>query len=252
MLSRLLEANSINLSGTLVSPEFHTLLYAKVVLTANGLAQEDSRLDFVQQTGFSDAQSQEIIQQMESALPTLDALLIADYQREGVVTGAVRDWLNTAVEKNKNILFCVDSRKRIGAYHQMILKPNLLEARSAVEKLGIVGDGEPDVEEVGKILQGHAGQPVYITLGQRGCYLAEEVGGSWIAPLPVEPPIDPVGAGDTFLSALAASLSAGATPMEAGQIASLAAAVILKKIHTTGTATLDEMIAVYQTHMTAA
>ena len=37
--------------------------------------------------------------------------------------------------------------------------------------------------------------------------------------------LDPVGAGDSFISALAASLAAGATACEAGAVANLAAGV---------------------------
>jgi sugar/nucleoside kinase (ribokinase family) len=60
--------------------------------------------------------------------------------------------------------------------------------------------------------------------------------------MPLPPPVDPVGAGDTFISALAACLAAGASPVEAGQVAVLASAVSVCKLHVTGTASPAEIL----------
>jgi bifunctional ADP-heptose synthase (sugar kinase/adenylyltransferase) len=54
-----------------------------------------------------------------------------------------------------------------------------------------------------------------------------------------------VGAGDTFISALACSLAAGATPVEAAATANLAAAVTIRKLHITGTASPAEVAAAW-------
>ncbi|HUU10685.1 MAG TPA: PfkB family carbohydrate kinase, partial [Phycisphaerae bacterium] len=60
-----------------------------------------------------------------------------------------------------------------------------------------------------------------------------------------EPPIDIVGAGDTVLASLAMALGAGATPAEAAELGNLAAAVTIRKIGTTGTATVAELTAIF-------
>jgi sugar/nucleoside kinase (ribokinase family) len=62
----------------------------------------------------------------------------------------------------------------------------------------------------------------------------------------VRPPLDIVGAGDAFLAWLAAGLSAGAAPAEAGALANLAAAVTVEKLNQTGTASPDEILARYR------
>jgi sugar/nucleoside kinase (ribokinase family) len=59
-------------------------------------------------------------------------------------------------------------------------------------------------------------------------------------------PIDPVGAGDTFIAALAAGLAAGATSQEACALASLASGITLRKLHITGTASPEEILDLYQ------
>ena len=58
-----------------------------------------------------------------------------------------------------------------------------------------------------------------------------------------EPPLDIVGAGDTFLSAFAAALAAGIPGDVAAAFANLASAVTIRKIGTTGTASPEEITA---------
>jgi len=65
----------------------------------------------------------------------------------------------------------------------------------------------------------------------------------------VEPPIDFCGAGDTFLAGFGTMLAAGATPVEAAQVATLCSAVTIKKIGTTGTATRGEVLAAYEQYI---
>ena len=59
------------------------------------------------------------------------------------------------------------------------------------------------------------------------------------------PPLDPVGAGDTFLSACSAALAAGAHPLQAAALANLAAAVSVRKLRITGTASPQEILGLY-------
>jgi bifunctional ADP-heptose synthase (sugar kinase/adenylyltransferase) len=55
--------------------------------------------------------------------------------------------------------------------------------------------------------------------------------------------IDPVGAGDTFLSCFAANISAGASMNAAAFVANVAAAVTAQKLFQTGTANPEEILA---------
>lgn len=59
-------------------------------------------------------------------------------------------------------------------------------------------------------------------------------------------PIDTVGAGDSVAAAFAAALCAGATLLEGAQVGNLAAAVTIKQIGTTGTATPAQLLAANQ------
>jgi sugar/nucleoside kinase (ribokinase family) len=61
----------------------------------------------------------------------------------------------------------------------------------------------------------------------------------------VPPPIDTVGAGDTFVAALAACLAGGASEFEAGMVATLASAVTIKILRMTGTASPSTILKEY-------
>ena len=84
-----------------------------------------------------------------------------------------------------------------------------------------------------------------MTLGDKGCFVADESGVIRCPANPVEPPIDFCGAGDTFLAGYAALLAGGAAPIQAAQAANLCSAVTIKKIGTTGTATREEVLAAW-------
>ena len=90
------------------------------------------------------------------------------------------------------------------------------------------------------------GKPVFITRGANGVAVAACGRVADIPGIAVPPPIDTVGAGDCLASALAATLSQCAADdfegiVQAARFANLAASVILKKLHETGTATPDEI-----------
>jgi sugar/nucleoside kinase (ribokinase family) len=91
---------------------------------------------------------------------------------------------------------------------------------------------------------------VALTSGDRGSVAATSHGVVHIDAVHLEGPLDPVGAGDTYLSALAAGLAAGEDFVAAARLGTLAAAVTVRKLYQTGTATPGEILALAQ-EMTA-
>ena len=81
-----------------------------------------------------------------------------------------------------------------------------------------------------------------ITLGDKGCFVADGEQVVRCPACPVKPPIDFCGAGDTFLAGYGTLLASGATPMQAAQIACLCSSVTIRKIGVTGTATREEVL----------
>ncbi len=98
-----------------------------------------------------------------------------------------------------------------------------------------------ELAKIGAQLCELSGRPTFVTLSEDGVLVCTDDAQRRVPIPPVRPPLDPVGAGDAFIAALAASLAVGATPWEAGAIANLAAAVTVEKLHETGTASPEEI-----------
>ena len=89
---------------------------------------------------------------------------------------------------------------------------------------------------------------VFMTLGAEGCVAAEGSNAVAVPGFKVQPPLDFVGAGDTFHAAIAASLAAGSTAREAALMGNLAASVTVAKVGTTGTASPEEILRQHRKH----
>lgn len=247
LLRALLGDEGIRIDTLLTQPERITPFYGKILLQAPGrAAQEDARLDFVNTHPLSVAIEQALLDGLACSLPELDALIVADYQQQGVLTTAVIDGLLQLARQNPRLPVLVDSRSRPAAYHGLILKPNEIEAA----RLFFPGrdPGAVALEQLTQAaLQHHlsTGRPIFITRGAQGCLVCAG-GRAQTAPgVPAAPPIDPVGAGDAFIAALAAALAAGAAPLEAAFFANLCASVTVTKLGVTGTASPAEVLAQY-------
>ena len=205
-------------------------------------------MDFVNTAAVSPEIENTLLENLVNNLPTLDAFIISDYQPIGIITDNVFVRLNAIAKEKSTPFFVVDSRERIGKFKNMILKPNSQEAlhtRHDDASLNYANDAE--IEKSGKVLQERTGKPVFLTLGKNGCLVLDGKSTTHINGIKVSPPIDTVGAGDAFLASLTACLAAGASPVEAGFIANLAAAITIKKLHCTGTASPEEIISLYET-----
>jgi rfaE bifunctional protein kinase chain/domain len=247
LLKDCLQAARVRLEAILLEPGRFTPFYGKVVLVGPHVQQEDARLDFVNTLPILPATGEALVGRLETLLPELDALVIADYQAPGIVTDRVLEALNNLSGRFPRVVFAVDSRERIGCFRNMVLKPNDLEAVRAVFPDRDPGSSPDEIWKVaGHRLQEHSGRPVFLTLGERGCLLLDGAAEHLLPALVKEGPIDPVGAGDTFISALTAGLAAGAAPLEAGWLASLASGVTLRKLQITGTASPEEILGLYE------
>jgi rfaE bifunctional protein kinase chain/domain len=244
LLSDALERAGVRLDHAVTREDCVTPMYGKVILEAHGQAQEDARVDFIQPEPYPPGAEDELIAHLETAAPDLDALIVADYITGGVITPRVRAALIELAAAHPRLMIVVDSRLRIGEYPGMALKPNDVEAAAA---LGLAGSDLTDFGNLSGLAewQRQQGRPLFVTMASRGCLVVHDGGIAHVPTLDVSPPIDTVGAGDTFISALACTLAAGATPVEAAAAANLAASVTIRKLHITGTASPAEVLAAW-------
>jgi len=247
ILRQELESRGIETEALIVSPRRSTTTFIKPILMGHDSQQEDARIDFENAEPLAPELAERLVAVVTEYLPGLDALLVADQlDVNGVVTEAVREALNRMAGERAGTVFLVDSRRHVGLYRNMVLKPNWVEATAAVKPGRDARTVTPEeLARIGGDLSARSGRPVYVTLSEKGVLVCAEGTQRVVPAAPVRPPLDPVGAGDTFIASLAASLSVGATAWEAGALANLAAGVICEKLNQTGTASPEEILARY-------
>ena len=122
-------------------------------------------------------------------------------------------------------------------YTDAIVKPNEIESARAFR--GEIP--ETAFEKLAVALEKRTGRPASVTAGDKGCYVSENGRVVHVKACKVTGEIDFCGAGDTFLSGLAASAAAGFELTDAATIACCCSAVTIKKLKTTGTASRQEL-----------
>lgn len=238
---RLLHEANIETTGIGIQTDrWDTPVYAKPYLGS----EEENRIDFGRFNALDALTTSTLIQGLESSLPQLDALIINQQLPHGIYSEEVVSALNHMAEQFSTKIFLLDSRDRSLDFRHMIYKINALEAARIFGKE--VRHNEEvttaELETYASSLHKRFGKPVFITRSSAGLFLFTGNESHLVPAIPVEGPLDPVGAGDTIVAALASSLAAGASLMEAGVVASLAAAVTVQKIKQTGTATAEEIL----------
>jgi rfaE bifunctional protein kinase chain/domain len=238
-LSSLLRVRGIDTSGLVIQErDWETPVYAKPYLAET----EQERIDFGR---WNTMRSESALTALvRAALPGLDALIVNQQLAHGVHSETMIRTLNEIARDHPGVTFVLDARTMSDSFTGMICKLNAAEAARLAAK-----GGEGDTSISPAALRTHARaiarrcvKPVFVTRGAEGILVFDGNGFTDIPAVPVTGPIDTVGAGDATVSAIAASLAAGGTLREAGEMGNLAAAVTVKKIKETGTATAEEIV----------
>ena len=237
LLIRALEERGVDTGLVVRNGAVCTNAYIKPLRAGiSDVVYEDPRIDFENRAPVAPALEAAVLEGLERLAEESDALLVSDQLRFGCVTDAVRRRLCALGESGKTVI--VDSRSRIGEYRHVIVKPNEVEAARAF------GGGE-DYGRLALAASRHTGRPAVVTAGSLGCYVARDGAVEHVPGERVAPPIDIVGAGDTFLAALGMAVAAGGDLCAAALAANLASSVTIRKLGTTGTATREEILAAF-------
>jgi rfaE bifunctional protein kinase chain/domain len=248
ILRETLEMAGVETGALIRDRSRRTPAYVKPILVGYESQQEDARLDFENTSGLEAHLEEQLVRSLEESLPELDALLVADqFEEYGIVTERVRNALVRLAGEHPAKVFVVDSRRNIGLFRNMALKPNGMEALKALgETVDVKNLSLGELAEKGAELSKGCSRPVYLTLGEDGVLVCTPERQEQVKAAPVRPPLDIVGAGDMFIAALAGALAARATLLEAGAMANLAAAVTVEKLNQTGSASPEEIMARYE------
>jgi len=185
------------------------------------------------------------IDHLSKVAPSLDAVVVldqVDIPETGVVTRKlVQAFSGLAIRAaNPELFIIADSRRGLRDFPPVIFKMN------AAELSALTGvNGTLSLEQIKKAsaeLAHKNGQSVFVSLEERGIIGASADGRVEHVPAwPLRGEIDVVGAGDAVSANLTAALAAGATLRQALEIAMAAASIVLHKLGTTGTASVEEI-----------
>jgi rfaE bifunctional protein kinase chain/domain len=245
MLERRLAELGAAADGLLVCPEpqaWQTLTYCKPYIGE----EEQPRLDVGNFNALPEELAAELLTRLEAALPDLDVVIVNEQVVAGIHTPYLRSQLRALMQRHPEAIFVFDGRNHAKSYPEAWLKMNASEAR---QLCGHASDPQElvlreDAIAAARALQTKTQRPIFVTRGTRGCVVATGDGVETIPGLENPGATDPVGAGDSFLSGLAATVAVGGTPEEAASLGNLAATVTVAKLRCTGTASPEEILAV--------
>jgi D-beta-D-heptose 7-phosphate kinase/D-beta-D-heptose 1-phosphate adenosyltransferase len=183
-----------------------------------------------------------ILGQLEGVISRVDAVIVSDYGK-GMISLGLMEGLLKLADKRK-IPVGVDPKPGNFSFYRGVsfLTPNHIEAG---EIAGFPAETDKEVEKAGQeIIQESGCRYLLITRGEKGMTLFEQSAKSKAQsanrgrpsvthiPTAAREVFDVSGAGDTVIATFTLALIAGATPLEAAQIANVAAGLVVGKFGT--------------------
>jgi rfaE bifunctional protein kinase chain/domain len=242
VLRRLAGAQGIATDGLIDAGDaWQTMVYAKPMRDG----KEGSRVDFGACNRLEPALAARLGDAIAAAAAR-NAIVVINQQVCGVLSDAgLVERCNTIIAMYPRTRFVVDARSGADRFRGAAIKINATEA---ARLLGCpVPQGAVGEEEAGRLamaLHARPGATVFLTRGDRGLLVADGGLLSVIPGIQCSGTVDPVGAGDSVVATLATALAVGIEPALAARLANCAAAVTVRKLHTTGTANPAEIRAV--------
>jgi rfaE bifunctional protein kinase chain/domain len=234
----------VRMDRFLQTPCRRTFTYCKPLVVEPGKPpRELNRLDSKNWTPTPVEVQQQLIAAIGEEAERIDALVImdqVDLAGTGVLTVGVLDAVGEIAQHRPQLWILADSRRGLHGYPAVGWKMNRAE-------LGKLCGGAPpaDLEQAKHAaleLARRNGREVFVTLAEEGMLAATPDSRAFHAmALPIRGEIDIVGAGDSVTANLAAALAAEASPMEALELASAAASVVIHQLGTTGTASVIQI-----------
>ena len=238
-LRRALADLGVRIDYLITRADRFTPTYAKpILIEGDRPARELHRLDTKNRPPTPADLEAALIDHLTSAVADADAVIVMDQVEEagcGVITPRVREALQSLGRDCHDLLVFADSRCRIGEFRDVTIKVNRAEALAAA--------GTDDLDRAVRVLAARAGRPVFVTLGADGVLICDAETSVQVPGFRVEADIDIVGAGDAASAGLAASLAAGASPVEAALVANIVASITIQQLGVTGTASPEQVLA---------
>jgi D-beta-D-heptose 7-phosphate kinase/D-beta-D-heptose 1-phosphate adenosyltransferase len=207
--------------------------------------QQVVRVDRERKGPLPAAQTERAMRLLDAAIGAIDAIVVADYGK-GFLTQPLADYICRIARTHGKIL-TVDphphtSLRWPGA---TAVKPNRVEAFLAAgmppsDPIDPVLADAPLLEAGRRLMDAWETGSLLITLGEQGMLLLEEGAPPYHTPTRAKEVFDVSGAGDTAIAVFTLGLAAGATPIQAAELANRASGIVVGKLGT-ATATTAEL-----------
>jgi rfaE bifunctional protein kinase chain/domain len=200
------------------------------------------RADREQRSPVNGQTENRILESLRQAMQNADALIISDYDK-GVVTPRILSEILPSAYARVPVL--IDPKMRNFSHYRpaTLITPNHHEA---LRMTNLEVDSDDGLHQAARLIrQDLSCDAVLITRGDRGIMLLEGDNAPVFVRTAAREVYDVTGAGDTVIATLAAALSAGATMLEAANLANHAAGIVVGKVGT-ATASGDELLATFE------
>lgn len=222
-----MDERGLERDGILVTDGRPTTVKTRIVAHSQHVVRADREL----RGPLAEAENQWVRQRVVEALSEADALIVSDYGKGVLSAGLLEQLIPLARRREKMI--AVDPKMSHFPYYSgaSVITPNKREAGQAAHR---AIDDESTLQEVGwRLLADLNLDALLITRGEEGMSLFEKGGAYVHLPTRAREVYDVTGAGDTVISTLTLAVSAGASMVEAAEIANHAALIAVGQVGTT-------------------
>lgn len=233
------EAN-INCGRLVVDPSRKTTTKTRISGSiTTSITQQIVRIDRQTDGFLSPEIEQEVLKQIERAIPEHDAIILSNYHIGTLTPNIIQETIRLANQHNKIIV--VDAQKELEVYKNVTsMTPNLPDTQKAV---GFFIENEEDLKRAGdKLLKETNAKSILITCGADGMFVARAHGNYTKIPVFNKSEVfDVTGAGDTVTAVYTLALATGAAPAYAAIIGNIAASQVVKQFGCAVTS-VDELL----------
>ena len=233
------EAN-VNCGLLVVDPTRKTTTKTRISGSiTTSITQQIVRIDRQTNALLSPEIEEEVLKQIERAIPEHDAVILSNYHIGTLTPKVIQETIRLANQYNKVIV--VDAQKDLEIYKNVTsMTPNLPDTQKSV---GFEVKTEEDLKRAGdKLLNATNAKSILITCGADGMFVTRAHGNYTKIPVFNKSEVfDVTGAGDTVTAVYTLALAAGAEPSYAAIIGNIAASIVVRQFGC-ATTTIDEIL----------
>lgn len=232
-----------NTEGFLIQKEkCTTMAYVKPYIGK----KEMNRIDFGLDNQLRQEVQDDVLFRLKEKIQELDVLLINQQFKPSFLNSYSAKILNEIILNNKKLIVVADCREEGHLLKNAILKVNCSEL-SDMMQIDHIEESDDETCYFYTLKASSAfGVPILLTRGDAGIVFVNEGNYYQDNGIFVLGDIDTVGAGDTSVANFALAGAVGANAVESIQVSNMAAAITIKKMYQTGSASKEEILSMYE------